>query len=64
MPRRRQRTPRASDGEPTATLATRIPKALHRRLRLYCVEHGINAQEVVEQAIRKRLARSGPASGG
>jgi hypothetical protein len=56
--------PRGPQGQEMTTLATRIPKPLHRQLRLYCVERGINAQEVVEEAIRKRLARSGPASGG
>ena len=29
--------------EPIAQLATRIPKDLHRRLKLYCVTHEIGA---------------------
>jgi hypothetical protein len=37
------------------TLATRIPKTLHRQLRLYCVERGVTVQEVVKAAVRERL---------
>ena len=31
----------ATAEEPQTQLATRIPKELHRRLRLYCVTHDI-----------------------
>jgi hypothetical protein len=37
------------------TLATRLPKPLHRQLRLYCVQRGVTMQEVVEAAVRERL---------
>jgi hypothetical protein len=64
MARRQHRTtPRRANADATATLATRIPKPLHRRLRLYCIERGVTAQEVVEAAIRKRLAWSRPGLG-
>jgi hypothetical protein len=38
------------------TLATRIPKALHRALRLHCVKRGVMVQDFVEAALRERLA--------
>jgi hypothetical protein len=56
--------PPSPEGEPMTTLATRIPKALHRELRLYCVERGITAQEVVAAALRERLAADRKASRG
>ena len=43
-------------GEPMTTLATRIPKSLHRQLRVYCLERGITVQQAVEATIRERLA--------
>ena len=48
--------PVSPKGEPMTTLATRIPKALQRQLRLYCVERDAMVQDVVEAAIRERLA--------
>ena len=38
-------------------LATRIPKELHRRLKLYCVTHEIDVQDFVTQAIEEKLGR-------
>ncbi len=38
-------------------LATRIPKELHRRLKLYCVTHEIAVQDFVTQAIDEKLGR-------
>jgi len=43
--------------EPIAQLATRIPKDLHRRLKLYCVTHEIAVQDFVTQAIQEKLGR-------
>ena len=38
-------------------LATRIPKELHRRLKLYCVTHDIVLMHFVVEAIEERLVR-------
>ena len=43
--------------EPIAQLATRIPKDLHRRLKLHCVTHEIALQDFVTQAIQEKLGR-------
>jgi hypothetical protein len=41
--------------EPQTQLATRIPKELHRRLRLYCVTHDIVLMHFVVAAIDEEL---------
>ena len=38
-------------------LATRIPKELHRRLKLYCVTHEIVLMHFVAAAIEEKLGR-------
>ncbi len=43
--------------EPLTQLATRIPKDLHRRLKLHCVTHEIMLQQFVRDAIEERLGR-------
>ena len=43
-------------------LATRIPKALHRELRLHCVSKEIRLMDVVWKALEEKLARSRGAS--
>ena len=43
--------------EPVTQLATRIPKDLHRRLKLYCVTHDIMLQHFVTEAIAEKLGR-------
>jgi hypothetical protein len=43
--------------EPWTVLATRIPKELHRRLRLYCVTHDIALMQFVVAAIEEKLGR-------
>ena len=43
--------------EPVAGLSTRIPKELHRRLKLHCVTHEIAVQDFVTQAIEEKLGR-------
>ena len=47
----------AKADEPVAQLATRIPKELHRRLKLYCVTHEVAVQDFVTQAIEEKLGR-------
>ena len=49
--------PMAELDEPFAQLATRIPKDLHRRLKLYCVTHEIAVQDFVVAALKEKLAR-------
>ena len=41
----------AKADEPLTQLATRIPKELHRRLKLHCVTHDIMVQDFVVDAI-------------
>ncbi len=48
----------AKADEPIAQLATRIPKELHRRLKLHCVTHEIAVQDFVTQAVDKKLRRA------
>ena len=43
--------------EPIAQLATRIPKDLHRRLKLHCVTYETALQDFVTQAIEEKLGR-------
>jgi len=38
-------------------LATRIPKDLHRRLKLYCVTHDIALMHFVVEATEEKLGR-------
>ena len=45
--------------EARVQLATRIPKELHRRLRLHCVTRELSVMEYVTQAIREKLAKEG-----
>ena len=47
----------AERDEPIAQLATRIPKELHRRLKLYCVTHDIALMHFVVEAIEEKLGR-------
>jgi hypothetical protein len=47
----------ATPEEPSTQLATRIPKELHRRLRLYCVTHDIVLMQFVVAAIEEKLGR-------
>ena len=47
----------AKTDESWTQLATRIPKDLHRRLKLYCVTHDIVLLHFVTQAIEEKLGR-------
>jgi hypothetical protein len=40
-------------------LATRIPKSLHRELRLHCVTVGTSVMDFVVKAIEEKLAGPG-----
>ena len=43
--------------ESRTSLSTRIPKDLHRRLRLYCVMHEVVLMDFVAAAIEEKLGR-------
>ena len=47
----------AKTDEPIAQLATRIPKDLHRRLKLHCVTHDTSVMDFMTQAIEEKLGR-------
>ena len=38
-------------------LATRIPKELHRRLKVHCVTHDTSVMDFVVAALKEKLAR-------
>ena len=45
-------------------LATRIPRELHRRLKVYCVTHDVTLMHFVVVAIEEKLGRkTGPKKG-
>lgn len=39
-------------------LATRIPRSLHRNIKLYCVEQGISVMDFVASALDAKLRRA------
>jgi predicted HicB family RNase H-like nuclease len=45
--------------EPWVQLATRIPKSLHRQLKLHCVHADTSVMEFVVAAVKEKLARQG-----
>ncbi len=47
----------ATTDEPWTQLATRIPKDLHRRLKLHCVTHEIAVMHFVVEAIKEKLGQ-------
>ena len=47
----------AKTDEPIAQLATRIPKDLHRRVKLHCVTFDTSLMDFVTQAIEEKLGR-------
>jgi predicted HicB family RNase H-like nuclease len=47
----------AKAGGPWTQLTTRIPKELHRRLRLHCVTHDVALMYFVTAAIEEKLGR-------
>ena len=46
------------DEEPQVQLATRIPKTLHRQLKLHCVTSDTSVMDFVVAAIEERLTRA------
>ena len=48
----------AETDEPQAQLATRIPKDLHRRLKLYCVQRDTMLRDFVVAALREKLTKT------
>lgn len=46
-----------STGEVWVQLATRIPKALHRELKLHCVRTDVSVMEFVVKALEEKLSR-------
>jgi len=49
----------AKTDEPWTQLATRIPKSLHRELKLRCVHADTSVMEFVVAALKEKLARQG-----
>src|SRR5215813_10301913 len=47
----------ASEGEVWVQLATRIPKQLHRELKLYCVKSDVSVMDFVVSALEDKLQR-------
>jgi len=53
----------ASEGEVWVQLATRIPKNLHRELKLHCVKSDVSVMEFVVKALEEKLRREGSRRG-
>ncbi len=47
------------DDEPWVQLATRIPKTLHRQLKLHCVQTDTSVMDFVVQSLEDKLGRAG-----
>ncbi|HXJ34485.1 MAG TPA: hypothetical protein VMS22_10660 [Candidatus Eisenbacteria bacterium] len=47
----------AKDDDVLIQLATRIPKTLHREIKLHCVSLGISVMEFVADALEDKLRR-------
>ena len=45
----------AAEGEVWVQLATRIPKQLHRELKLFCVKSDVSVMEFVVSALEDKL---------
>jgi len=50
------------DDDVLIQLATRIPKGLHREIKLYCVQNSISVMEFVAAALEDKLRKSGAKS--
>ncbi len=54
-----------SDGETWVQLATRIPRRLHRDMKLHCVTREVSLMSFVVDALREKLGTAnGARSGG
>jgi CheY-like chemotaxis protein len=49
----------AEEDDVLIQLATRIPKGLHREIKLYCVQSGISVMEFVAAALEEKLRKAG-----
>jgi hypothetical protein len=47
----------ANEGEVWVQLATRIPKQLHRELKLHCVKADVSVMDFVVSALQDKLQR-------
>jgi len=47
------------EDEPLVQLATRIPKELHRRLKLHCVETDTSVMDFVVSSLDEKLGKAG-----
>jgi hypothetical protein len=47
----------ATEGDIWVQLATRIPKQLHRELKLHCVKADVSVMDFVVSALQDKLAR-------
>jgi len=45
------------DEEPWVQLATRIPKTLHRELKMHCVRADVSLMDFVVTALREKIAK-------
>jgi predicted HicB family RNase H-like nuclease len=52
----------AKEDDVLIQLATRIPKGLHREIKLYCVQGGISVMAFVAAALEEKLRKSGKRS--
>jgi len=48
----------AKEDDVLIQLATRIPKGLHREIKLFCVHNGISVMEFVATALEEKLRKS------
>ena len=53
----------AKEDDVLIQLATRIPKGLHRDIKLFCVHNSISVMEFVAAALEEKLRKSGGRSG-
>jgi hypothetical protein len=48
---------RIGQEKPWVGVATRVPRSLHRRMKLHCVERGIPVMEFVRDALEEEMTR-------
>ena len=48
----------AKEDDVLIQLATRIPKGLHREIKLFCVQQGLSVMEFVAAALEEKLRKS------
>ncbi len=53
----------AKEDDVLIQLATRIPKGLHREIKLFCVQQGLSVMEFVAAALEEKLRKSTVRSG-